>query len=80
MWRDKVFAHRDIRKTLSGGIAKEYPIPEQELDALVERGFGIAQHYYGLYFQVHYGSQWSGLDDFERTLRPLQQTLEARSQ
>jgi len=79
VWRNNVFAHRDRRwATSKGGLGKVYPIPEDQVNALVDNGFEIAQRYYGLLFGMHFDTFESQLNDFERTVSPVNEKLAAQ--
>ncbi|MEP7310260.1 MAG: hypothetical protein ABJA98_32555 [Acidobacteriota bacterium] len=77
MWRHKVYAHRDVRKTVSGDIAAQYPISHTDMSNLLENGFDIVNRYNGVFFGGCFAREVHGLEDYENVLRTLQDSVEA---
>jgi hypothetical protein len=76
MWRHKVFAHRDVKKTLAGNLAEQYPVTYDDVAALLERGFEIMNRYYGVFFSTYFSREVHSLGDYEKLLRTLQDRVE----
>ena len=70
VWRDKYFAHRDLKEVLSGNrILAEYPISFSEIEELVNRGFDLYNKYLGIYKEHFWSSTPIGHDDYMRLLK-----------
>jgi hypothetical protein len=76
MWRHKVYAHRDIRKTVSGDLAATYPVTHDDVAKLLESGFDIVNRYNGVFFATHFMREILGLEDYDKVLRILQDRVE----
>jgi hypothetical protein len=76
MWRHKVYAHRDIRKTVSGDLAADYPVTHDDVANLLEQGFSIVNRYNAVFFRSHFAREILGLEDYQKVLRILQDRVE----
>jgi hypothetical protein len=76
MWRHKVYSHRDVGKTLSGTMADEFPLREEEVRLLLSRGLDIVNRYNGIFFAAHFAREILALDDYERVLRIVEDQIE----
>ncbi len=76
MWRHKVYAHRDIRKTVSGDLAADYPVTDDDVAKLLEHGFSIVNRYNAVFFSSHFAREILGLEDYQKVLRILQDRVE----
>ncbi|HKV98831.1 MAG TPA: hypothetical protein VJN96_03345 [Vicinamibacterales bacterium] len=77
-WRHKVYAHRDVQVTVSGDLARSYPITFDEVGELLRRGFDIVNHYNGVFLGAHFSRQILALDDYSKLLKTIEADLAAR--
>jgi AbiU2 len=78
MWRHKVYAHRDVRKTIGRDLAETHPVTHADVTALLERGFEIVNRYNRVLFANSFSREVTGLADYEKVLRTLQDRVELR--
>jgi hypothetical protein len=76
IWRHKFYAHRDLAKTLTGRLAEEYPVTDDEVAKLLENGFNMLNRYNAVFFGAHFAREVHGLDDYEKVLKILQERVE----
>ena len=79
MWRDKLYAHRDPDKVVSGWtLGENYPLPYKDVNALIDNAFRIVNGYSVTIFGVSYSRQIVGADDYLTLLQTVQQAVETK--